>query len=214
MCAPRRTDDPAFAGLRRSPFTAIIALACGAHPPSPDEIETALLHNYCHGLIRALAAAGCRASADRDRVADEMHFINLLTLLAARLSGTTVEQLTASLIPQGPWRSAETVRTLAAAPDVPRLVDALRHIPDAGLLRRVRLPASGPATVEMLETAARHALIIGGLRALRTPASTVTAVSGYLLALEGETRDLCAIAAGRAGGLTQAEIIPLLTMTV
>jgi vacuolar-type H+-ATPase subunit C/Vma6 len=194
----------AAAPFMNSPFRATLELAASDTPPDTEVLEAGLLHNFYDTVLSRLSRATSRRDPTQRVIEDQVHYVNLLTVLAARAEGTSPETALAQIVGRGFWRQESLVRGLLEASEA-ELSGRLATLGRRGELGSLDLPATPEVTAGLLERAAVRSLLSQAFQAARCSLPTPAALTGYLTVIECEARNLVALVLADEGGLERAD---------
>ena len=209
---PLDESSPAFAAVKGSPFADTVALALSPQPPAEDGIEVALLHGYYNNCLAPMMASTPPDSPAREVLENEVHVLNLLTMLSSSTLNASVEETLIQIIPHGAWADEERVRALLASSTAGQLARALRREKGLGILARLPVTATDDLTAGDVERAARRALAQLTWRAGRITPATPAGLIAYITALELEARNLAAGVSGILGEIPPPEVRTMLVL--
>jgi len=201
-------EDPAYKALMDTPFAETMKKILSDAPPSPDEAEVALLHDFYCGTVSKLLEASPRNDPVVGLLNHEVDYINLLSLLSGKLSGESHEQLLAQLIPSKMWQREDKVRELIETKDMAALSAALRKFSKAGVFGA--LPEKGKVTSSDIERAALKALLREALKAMRSGVPTPASIIGYFACIEIEAFNLWAYVSAFAADVPKETVETML----
>jgi vacuolar-type H+-ATPase subunit C/Vma6 len=214
LCRTDRLDtsSPVLREFHDTPFAGTLHRMASDRPPTLDEIEVALVHDYHTYCLGEWIASLDRADPLRPLLEGETHLLNLRSVLSFRLAHASAEQALVHIVPCGFWASEETVRALLSHEDLRAMVAHLGRAQPGGTLAMLDLPRQGEITAGELDVAAQRAAARLARQTLHNPTAGAAALVAYLALLETEAHNLWAIVSGVRDGLSPDDIRKVLVL--